>query len=74
MEFGDGFSFLSVACSPRLHKTESEIAVMQYIKEKTAIPVPSIVEGPCGMGPYILMEFIYSTSHLIENLKGAWLC
>ncbi|KAK8213130.1 kinase-like domain-containing protein [Phyllosticta paracitricarpa] len=45
-------------------KTEAELAVMQFIREKTSIPVPKVIasgvtEGEFEkLGPYILMEFV----------------
>ncbi|KAE8399978.1 hypothetical protein BDV37DRAFT_258992 [Aspergillus pseudonomiae] len=41
-----------------------EAATMQFIKDKTNIPVPSIIawglsdENPLGLGAFIIMEFI----------------
>lgn len=44
---------------------------MQYIKENTAIAVPSILdwsaEGPCGLDLYVLMEFIHDASNFTAN-------
>ena len=45
-------------------KVSHEVATMQFVKEQTNIPVPSIIawglshENPLGLGPFIIMEFI----------------
>ncbi|EFR04010.1 hypothetical protein MGYG_07015 [Nannizzia gypsea CBS 118893] len=78
MEFNDGFASLLRFASPGRslfpeEKTEAEVAVMRFIKENTRIPVPTILDwgmqGPCDMGPYILMEFISSSSNLTAKLR-----
>ncbi|KAI1909779.1 hypothetical protein LOZ65_006482 [Ophidiomyces ophidiicola] len=48
----------------RDEKTRNEVAVMQYIKKNTKIPVPRIIshgmshENPSGLGPFIIMEWV----------------
>ncbi|KAM5437060.1 hypothetical protein MferCBS31731_005715 [Microsporum ferrugineum] len=78
MEFDNGFaSLLRLVSSGRSmfpeEKTEAEVAVMCFVKENTRIPVPAILDwgmqGPCGMGPYTLMEFISSASNLTAKLR-----
>ncbi|TVY17419.1 hypothetical protein LARI1_G005968, partial [Lachnellula arida] len=45
-------------------KIRREVAVMRFVAEATAIPVPFVLrfgmsdEGPAGLGPFILMEYI----------------
>jgi aminoglycoside phosphotransferase (APT) family kinase protein len=45
-------------------KIRREVAVMRYVADYTAIPVPFVLrigmsdEGPAGLGPFILMEYI----------------
>ncbi|EAW15264.1 phosphotransferase family protein [Aspergillus clavatus NRRL 1] len=45
-------------------KIRHEAATMQFVKEKTNIPVPSVIawglghENPLGLGPFIIMEYI----------------
>jgi len=45
-------------------KVRHEVAVMKFIKEKTSIPMPSIIawgsssDNPLGLGSFIIMEFI----------------
>ncbi|KAL4920049.1 kinase-like domain-containing protein [Aspergillus aurantiobrunneus] len=45
-------------------KLRHEAATMQFVKEKTNIPIPSIIawgvsdENPLGLGPFMIMEFI----------------
>ena len=64
VRFEDGFRALvrfaalgRVKC--RTEKVENEIAVMAYLAQNTAIPVPKILgTGKCWVGPYIVMTFI----------------
>ncbi|KAJ5562714.1 hypothetical protein N7461_001475 [Penicillium sp. DV-2018c] len=45
-------------------KTTHEVATMRFVKEKTNIPVPSVIawglghENPLGLGAFIIMDFI----------------
>ncbi|OBT69567.1 hypothetical protein VE03_00801 [Pseudogymnoascus sp. 23342-1-I1] len=45
-------------------KVRNEVAVMRYIQEHTSIPVPFVLhwgtkeESPCGLGPFIIMEYV----------------
>ncbi|EGD95589.1 hypothetical protein TESG_03061 [Trichophyton tonsurans CBS 112818] len=79
MEFHDGFSSLLRLASPGRsmfpeEKTQAEVAVMRFLKKNTDIPIPSILDwglnGPCQMGPYILMEFVGSASNLTAELRA----
>ncbi|KAI9829870.1 MAG: hypothetical protein M1819_005968 [Sarea resinae] len=44
-------------------KVRNEVAVMRYLQEHTAIPIPLILhwgtakECPCNLGPFIIMEY-----------------
>ncbi|EFE41029.1 hypothetical protein TRV_04227 [Trichophyton verrucosum HKI 0517] len=78
MEFGNGTSSLLRFASPGRsmfpeEKTQAEVAIMLYLKDNTDIPIPTIfdwgMEGPCDMGPYILMEFVSSASNLTAKLR-----
>lgn len=78
MEFGNGISSLLRFASPGRsmfpeEKTQAEVAIMLYLKDNTDIPIPTIfdwgMEGPCEMGPYILMEFVSSASNLTAKLR-----
>ena len=43
----------------RTEKVENEIAVMRYLAQNTAIPVPKILgTGNCWAGPYMVMTFM----------------
>ncbi|EAW06853.1 phosphotransferase family protein [Aspergillus clavatus NRRL 1] len=43
----------------RNEKVEDEVAIMEYIAQHTAIPVPKVLGyGKCAVGPYIVMSFI----------------
>lgn len=43
----------------RNEKVEDEVAIMEYIAQHTAIPVPKVLgHGKCAVGPYIVMSFI----------------
>ncbi|KAK2813725.1 hypothetical protein FQN50_000123 [Emmonsiellopsis sp. PD_5] len=79
MDFTDGFSFLlRFPCPGRCmfpeEKLKAEVAVMRLVKENTDIPVPEVLEsgmeGPCDMGPYILMEFTRSVSSATTQLRA----
>ena len=57
-------------------KVRHEVAVMQYLRAKTSIPVPEIIAwGDAkdniieGVGPFIIMEFI-DGKPLYEVLRG----
>lgn len=45
-------------------KTRQEVATMRFIKEKTNIPIPTVVafgmgaDNPLGLGPFIITEFV----------------
>jgi len=55
-------------------KIRREVAIMQYLTDLTAIPVPFVLrfgmpnEEP-GLGPYILMEFIRHTRSMSDVLN-----
>lgn len=43
----------------RNEKVEDEVAIMEYVAQHTAIPVPKVLGyGKCVVGPYIVMSFI----------------
>jgi hypothetical protein len=48
----------------REEKVRNEVAVLELLREKTSIPVPRVrcwgpaEEGPCQLGPFIIMDFI----------------
>ena len=43
----------------RSEKVQSEVAVMNYLRLHTSIPVPEVLgSGICGPGPYIVMSFV----------------
>ncbi|KAJ5918301.1 phosphotransferase enzyme family protein [Penicillium verhagenii] len=43
----------------RIEKVEGETALMEFISQRTTIPVPKIWGfGKCAIGPYIVMSFI----------------
>lgn len=56
-------------------KLRNEVAIMRYIAEKTAIPVPFVLhygmtdEGPAGMGPFILMDYIRHANNMTDELN-----
>ncbi|KAI1937653.1 hypothetical protein LOZ66_003933 [Ophidiomyces ophidiicola] len=60
----------------RDEKTRNEVAVMQYIKKNTKIPVPRIIshgmshENPSGLGPFIIMEWV-DGKNMSEILCGS---
>ncbi|KAM5347298.1 hypothetical protein ACJ41O_010303 [Fusarium nematophilum] len=51
----------------RAEKVENEVCVIEYVRENTTIPVPSIhswglaEESPQQLGPFIIMDFIEGT-------------
>ncbi|RDW79347.1 phosphotransferase family protein [Aspergillus mulundensis] len=43
----------------RNEKVGDEVAIMQYLAQHTAIPVPHVLgSGRCAVGPYIVMDFV----------------
>lgn len=43
----------------RAEKVENEVAVLQYLRQNTSIPVPEVIgSGDCWGGPYIVMSFM----------------
>ncbi|KAK8247831.1 hypothetical protein HDK77DRAFT_210593 [Phyllosticta capitalensis] len=62
----------------RHRKTEAELAVMQFIREKTSIPTPKTIASGVtdgefkGLGPYILMKYIEGNflSNLLLDYKN----
>ncbi|RAL01437.1 phosphotransferase family protein [Aspergillus ibericus CBS 121593] len=56
-------------------KVQGEVAVMQWLKENTSIPVPTIIhwgtseQNPLQLGPFILMEYIDHQTSLLEVLN-----
>ncbi|KAL9091048.1 MAG: hypothetical protein Q9165_004975, partial [Trypethelium subeluteriae] len=51
-------------------KTRSEVATINFLREKTSLPLPFILhwgmkeESPCGLGPFIIMEYIKHENNL----------
>ncbi|KAF2236400.1 phosphotransferase family protein [Viridothelium virens] len=51
-------------------KTRSEVATINFLREKTSLPLPFILhwgmkeESPCGLGPFIIMEYINHENNL----------
>lgn len=51
----------------RAEKVMNEVRVIEYLQEHTMIPVPNVrfwgsgEESPCGLGPFIVMDFIEGT-------------
>lgn len=80
MDFKDGGSAIirfprpGSVFSPE-EKVRKEVAVMRFVAEKTAIPVPFIFhygmteESPAGMGPFILMEYIKHAHNVTAALN-----
>ncbi|KAL4807438.1 hypothetical protein BDV18DRAFT_167968 [Aspergillus unguis] len=69
IKFNDGLQWMvRFAVSGRVMdgdaKIRHEAATMEFVKEKTNIPVPSVIawglshENPLGLGAFIIMEFI----------------
>lgn len=81
MDFDDGFSsMLRFPCPGKImfpgEEVRKEVAVMQFLKQNTSIPVPEIIDfgtsadsGPCNMGPFILMEYIERATDLTEAMR-----
>ncbi|KAJ5115570.1 Aminoglycoside phosphotransferase [Penicillium atrosanguineum] len=43
----------------RNEKVEDEVAIMQYLAQHTAMPIPNVLgSGNCPVGPYIVMDFV----------------
>ncbi|KAG8411229.1 hypothetical protein J3459_016516 [Metarhizium acridum] len=43
----------------RAEKVEDEVAVMGYLAQHTAIPMPKVLgSGKCDLGPYIVMSYV----------------
>jgi aminoglycoside phosphotransferase (APT) family kinase protein len=43
----------------RNEKVEDEVAIMQYLAQHTAMPIPNVLgSGKCAVGPYIVMDFV----------------
>ncbi|OQE21577.1 hypothetical protein PENFLA_c014G04114 [Penicillium flavigenum] len=59
-----------------LRKVRNEVAVMTFLKQNTHIPVPNIIhhgmrnEGPAGLGPFILMEYVAHASNLATQIRA----
>ncbi|KFZ09259.1 hypothetical protein V501_05639 [Pseudogymnoascus sp. VKM F-4519 (FW-2642)] len=53
----------------------NEVAVMRYIQARTSIPVPFILhwgtkeESPCGLGPFIVMEYLEHACDVSDALN-----
>lgn len=53
----------------RMEKVENEVAVMNYLRQNTSIPVPRVLGfGKTWTGPYIVMEYVEGVS-LSDLLK-----
>lgn len=56
-------------------KVRNEVAVMRYIQAHTSIPVPFILhwgtkeESPCGLGPFIVMEYVEHVCDISDALN-----
>jgi aminoglycoside phosphotransferase (APT) family kinase protein len=54
--------------SQREEKVRSEVRVLEYLREKTNLPVPNVTswgltdESPKNLGPFIIMDFVDGTS------------
>lgn len=81
MVFAEGFSFLlRFPCPGRVmfpeEKVRNEVAVMTFLKQNTNIPIPNIIhhgmgdEGPTGLGPFILMEYVAHVSNLATQIRA----
>jgi aminoglycoside phosphotransferase (APT) family kinase protein len=59
-----------------------EVDVMRFVADKTGIPVPFVLhagmadEGPAGMGPFVLMEYIPHARNMsaVLNTPGTLQC
>ncbi|KAE9369763.1 phosphotransferase family protein [Stipitochalara longipes BDJ] len=80
MIFGDGGSAMIRFPQPGNirfpeEKVRKEVAIMRYIADKTSLPVPFVLhygmedEGPAGMGPFILMDYIKHAHNLTAELN-----
>ena len=80
MKFEDGGSAMirfpcpGVVMFP-VEKVRNEVAVMGFLEQKTSIPVPHVIycgmtdESPCGLGPFIIMDYIEHTHDLVDVLN-----
>jgi hypothetical protein len=56
-------------------KVRNEVAIMRYIQANISIPVPFILhwgtkeQSPCGLGPFIIMEYIDHASDISDALN-----
>jgi aminoglycoside phosphotransferase (APT) family kinase protein len=56
-------------------KVRNEVAVMRYVQAHTSIPVPFILhwgtkeESPCGLGPFIVMEYVEHACDISDALN-----
>ncbi|KFY09593.1 hypothetical protein V491_08086 [Pseudogymnoascus sp. VKM F-3775] len=56
-------------------KVRNEVAIMRYIQTHTSIPVPFILhwgtkeESPCGLGPFIIMEYVDHACDISDALN-----
>lgn len=56
-------------------KVQNEVAIMRYVQEHTSIPVPFIFhwgtkkESPCGLGPFIIMEYVNRACDISDVLN-----
>jgi hypothetical protein len=59
----------------REEKVRNEVAIMRYIQAHTSIPVPFILhwgtkeQSPCGLGPFIIMEYIDHACDISDALN-----
>lgn len=80
MKFEDGGSAIirfpcpGVVMFPE-EKVRNEVAVMRFIERNTTIPVPHVFyhgtadESPCGLGPFIIMEYIEHAHTFVAALN-----
>ncbi|KAL9127442.1 MAG: hypothetical protein Q9217_003679 [Psora testacea] len=80
MKFEDGGSAMirfpcpGVVMFPE-EKIRNEVAVMRFLEQNTSIPVPHVIyygtkdESPCGLGPFIIMDYIEHTHDLVDALN-----
>ncbi|KAB8343061.1 hypothetical protein FH972_022655 [Carpinus fangiana] len=80
MKFLDGGSAIARFPKPGQvkfpeEKVRNEVATMRFIQEHTTIPVPFVLhygmsdESPDGLGPFIIMEWIESSTSLYDLLR-----
>jgi aminoglycoside phosphotransferase (APT) family kinase protein len=56
-------------------KIRNEVAIMRFIEQNTSIPIPHVIyhgmtdESPCGLGPFIIMDYIEHTHDLVDALN-----